>query len=458
MKLSKRKVEHLIQEYNSFTYDELVNSGENLPFKLKPSYINKKSIEIFMALVKENINETLNIYKKHKISYKGKIYLLPDFYALSGIPIQVKDKFIFKFLFDKNPDFKRKFEDKYNKILTKHLFLKGLSFASTFLIFIVITLFLSLKIICYGPSLKARNIFVSTFLETGALKFIPSLIMSDKEINEIVNKNGLLEFNEDVDTSKVEIDVKEENKDEIEIKKVYGNNFFGTLMIVHDPSRVKLATTYPFTKYGKELNEIVKLNDAIGAVNGGLYESIGNHGGYPVGVVVSNGQIQYNSPYGKGYYLIGFDTDNKLRILSMEGLNTDGVVNLVKKEKIRDAVTFQEEYSDANNHFVKLIVNGENRKTTGLGSGANPRTAIGQRADGTVLLLVTDGRGISGHLGATASDLIDVMSKNGAINAANIDGGSSSSMYYNGEYLMTSVTLYYSNSSWRLPDAFIVTK
>ena len=91
-------------------------------------------------------------------------------------------------------------------------------------------------------------------------------------------------------------------------------------------------------------------------------------------------------------------------------------------------------------------------------STRNPRTAIGQREDGTVLLLVTDGRGISGHLGATASDLIDVMSKNGAVNAANIDGGSSSSMYYKGEYLMTSVTLYYSNSSWRLPDAFIITK
>ena len=45
----------------------------------------------------------------------------------------------------------------------------------------------------------------------------------------------------------------------------------------------------------------------------------------------------------------------------------------------------------------------------GKGSGANPRTAIGQKADGTVLLLVTDGRGASGHLGATAADLIKIM-------------------------------------------------
>ena len=49
-----------------------------------------------------------------------------------------------------------------------------------------------------------------------------------------------------------------------------------------------------------------------------------------------------------------------------------------------------------------------------------------------------------------------IMSEYGAVNAANIDGGSSSTMYYNGKYLMTSVTFYYSNSSWRLPTAFVV--
>mgnify|MGYP004488591487 CR=1 FL=1 len=107
--------------------------------------------------------------------------------------------------------------------------------------------------------------------------------------------------------------------------------------------------------------------------------------------------------------------------------------------------------------YIKII-NGERRETKGSGSGANPRTAIGQRKDGTILLLVTDGRGANGHLGATASDLIDVMEEYGAVNAANLDGGSSSSMYYNDKYEMTSVTLYYSNSSWRLPTGFIVSK
>ena len=128
----------------------------------------------------------------------------------------------------------------------------------------------------------------------------------------------------------------------------------------------------------------------------------------------------------------------------------------VEEKGIRDAVSFQDEASDANNHFVPLIINGEPRQLGGQGSGANPRTVIGQRRDGAVLLLVTDGRGTSGHLGATASDLISIMQDYDAINAANLDGGSSTTMVYNGEYEMTSVTFYYQNSSWKLPDAFVV--
>ncbi len=104
------------------------------------------------------------------------------------------------------------------------------------------------------------------------------------------------------------------------------------------------------------------------------------------------------------------------------------------------------------------IINGKAREISGNGSGANPRTAIGQREDGAVLMLVTDGRGASGHLGATAADIIAIMQEYGAVNAANLDGGSSSAMYYDGTYEMTSVTLYYSTSSWKLPTAYVVEK
>lgn len=336
------------------------------------------------------------------------------------------------------------------------IILKGLSFIGIFLVMAVITLYATLLLICYGPSKKARNIFVTTFLETGALKFVVGLVLPNDKVQEIVNSNSLKEMEEDVDTELIDVMAGVDN--EITIEEISGSNFFATMMIVPDPSKVTVATTYPFTKYGKTLDVIVKENNAIAGINGGIYQSSGNEGGYPMGTVVSNGQIVWNSPYGVGYHLVGFDENNILRILSIDGMSKGEVENLVKKEKIRDAVTFQEEASDANNHFVKLIINGEKREANGLGSGANPRTAIGQREDGTVLLLVTDGRGASGHLGATANDLIEIMEEYGAVNAANIDGGSSSTMYYEDKYLMTSVTLYYSNSSWRLPEAFIVSK
>lgn len=332
---------------------------------------------------------------------------------------------------------------------------KVFSFIGVALGFILITLFLTLFIICHGPSKSARNLFVTTVLETGQLKFLASVFLSEEEITEIVNANSLVTMDTEVDTDLINVD-DTTKKELIEIYKVSGNNFEGTMMVINDPSKISLATTYPWSEYGKELDKLVTENNALAGINGGLYYSDANKGGRPLGVTVSNGEIQDMSLGATGLHLIGFDEENILRIIDISNMNRSAIENLIKTEKIRDAVTFQEESSDSNNHFVKLIINGEKRELNGMGSGANPRTAIGQREDGSVLLLVTDGRGKNGHLGATAADLIEIMSEYGAINAANIDGGSSSTMYYNGEYLMDSVTFYYSNSSWRLPTAFIV--
>ena len=332
---------------------------------------------------------------------------------------------------------------------------KIFSFIGITLAVIIITLFLTIFLICHGPSESARNLFVTTILETGQLKFLASVFLSDSEISEIVSQNSLATMQEEVDTGLITVDENTE-KELIEIHKVSGNNFEGTMMIVNDPSKISLATTYPWSEYGKELDKLVTENNAIAGINGGLYYSDANKGGRPLGVTVSNGEIQDMSLGATGLHLIGFDEDNILRIIDISNMNRNEIKELITTEKIRDAVSFQEEASDSNNHFVKLIINGEKRELNGMGSGAHPRTAIGQREDGSVLFLVTDGRGKNGHLGATAADLIEIMSEYGAINAANIDGGSSSTMYYNGKYLMDSVTFYYSNSSWRLPTAFIV--
>lgn len=335
------------------------------------------------------------------------------------------------------------------------------------------TLALTLNMICNGPSVAARELFVTTVLESGQLKFVASLFLSSEEINEIVNKTSMEQMNTDIDKSLISVEPSQEGSDKtedeaggeednydengIELIEISGRTFYAKLMIVKEPSKLKLATTYPWSEYGVNLDELVKNSGAVAGVNGGLYQSAGNKGGSPLGVVVSEGEILYNEPEGwKGLYMIGFDDSDILQVINIEGQTREGLEKLIREKGIRDAVAFQDEVSDINNHFVPLVINGEARELKGQGSGANPRTAIGQRADGSVLLLVTDGRGAAGHLGATASDLISIMLEYGAVNAANLDGGSSSCMYYNDNYEMTSVTLYYANSSWRLPTAFVV--
>lgn len=332
---------------------------------------------------------------------------------------------------------------------------KVFSFLGVTLGMIFIALVLTITLICHGPSESAKELFATTILETGQLKFLANVFLSKDELQEIVDKNSLQDMDVEVDENLINTEGNKE-KELIEIHNVSGDGFEGTMMVVNDPSKISLATTYPWSEYGKELGVIVDEAGAIAGVNGGIYYSSGNKGGRPYGVTVSNGEIQDITLDWSGLYLIGFDENNLLRIISLEGMNKSAVEKMVKEEKIRDAISFQEESSDANNHFVKLIINGEKRELSGKGSGQNPRTAIGQRKDGSVLILVTDGRGKNGHLGATASDLIEIMAEYGAVNAANVDGGSSSSLYYNKKYLRTSVTFYYTNSSWRLPTAFVV--
>lgn len=338
---------------------------------------------------------------------------------------------------------------------------------------IFIALYSSMWIICHGPSTSARDLFVGTVLETGAMKFLASWYFSKNEILQITGNNSMGHLNDDVDTSLIDIpeddgdgnvpaDEEKEEFDEngIRIVNVTGRSYMGKVMIIKDPSKVSVATIYPWSdddksKSGETLDQLVNNAGAIAGVNGGEYFSDGNWGGKPKGLVVCNGQIQYNVPQA-GDVMVGFNTDNILVIKDIGGMTAEQVEQLVADNNIRDAVSFKDIDDGDNNHFTKLIINGEATPISGNGSGANPRTVIGQRKDGAVILFVTDGRGHEGHIGATAADLISVMQEFGAVNAANLDGGSSSSMYYNGQYEMTSVTLYYSTSSWKLPTAFVV--
>lgn len=351
---------------------------------------------------------------------------------------------------------------KYRKPTVGEHLLRFLSVLLTVVAVLVLTLFLSMKMICGSTSPSAKRTFVTTLLETGQLKFLVSWFVPSDEVQEIVDANSMVKLDEDVDAGLITFtpipeDGQEGEVKDLEVIELSGRSYTAKLIKVRDPSRISLATIYPWRDTGVTLEELAQQSGALAAINGGIYDSTNNTGGRPYGVIVSNGEIQYNQPNEyPGLVLVGFDNDNILQIIDINGMTPAQLEALVEEKGIRDAVTFQEESSDANNHFVQLIINGNPRGMNGAGSGLNPRTAIGQCADGSVLLLVTDGRGKNGHLGASAADLIEIMTQYGAVNAANLDGGSSTCMYYDGEYLMTSVTFYYSNSSWKLPAGFIV--
>lgn len=153
----------------------------------------------------------------------------------------------------------------------------------------------------------------------------------------------------------------------------------------------------------------------------------------PLGCIISSGynpdgEVVYeDNGYDASYHIAGFTRDNKFfmgNITLNEAINTYG---------IRDCV-----YT-AHNTGPFLVMNGEALinevpDSATYGGGKNPRTAIGQRADGSVLLLVVDGRQAD-SLGATFKDLAYIMLEYGAVNACAMDGGTSSQMVYNGEIL-----------------------
>lgn len=369
-----------------------------------------------------------------------------------------------------------------------------LFFVSTVAV-VILTLYLLMMLFCKGPSNTARNTFVATMLETGGMKFVVSWYLSEEEVLAItqsrtatddaaaryaalLNSSGQQTASTDDSTAMEaasssvrtgddsmlsEIPSTVSEISEIGLIPISGRTFDAQLLVIRDPSRIGIATSYPWSSTEREKNglttgEYCDVYDALAAINAGEYITAGvNWGGRPVGVVVCDGDILFNEP-SYGDVMIGFNDSHILIIKEIGSMTADQFASYVTDHMIIDAVSFKDISNGDTNHFTKLIEDGVPVNLNGRGVGANPRTAIGQCADGTVLFLVTDGRGTAGHLGATGQDLINILLEYGAVNAANLDGGSSSSLYYDGEYRITSSTLSYADASKRLPTAFIVTE
>ena len=90
--------------------------------------------------------------------------------------------------------------------------------------------------------------------------------------------------------------------------------------------------------------------------------------------------------------------------------------------------------SEAVEFGPNLIVNGKTAKIHGDGGwGIAPRSVIAQRKDGVILFLIIEGRLPGYSIGASMNDVIDILLRYKAYNAANLDGGASSTMSIEGK-------------------------
>lgn len=302
---------------------------------------------------------------------------------------------------------------------------------------VVVAFFGATAVVCYGPSAQARGLFVTTVMETSAAKFLAQMYLSDEEIAEIRKQNAVIEADMETDDTELPPVTADPTVPDLVIEDVTGATFKGKMMIVKDPTRLFVGTLPQYDgRDGQTLDDLVKNHGAVAGINAGGFEDeqgFGN-GGTPIGYVIHDGQIKYGSGGTTGT-VVGFDANGKLIVGNMSAARA-------LEKGVREGVTFG----------PVLVANGEPAPVAGTGGGLNPRTAIGQRADGAVLLLVIDGRQ-SHSLGASYKDCRDVMMAYGAVNAANLDGGSSTLMIHEGEHVNYCASLY---GSRFLPTAFLV--
>lgn len=298
-------------------------------------------------------------------------------------------------------------------------------------------LIMVLNMVFNGPSPTARNQFTMTLIEASATKWVPALFIGEDTVAEI--RAGVhVELEDDVtDVNAVIInrggltanaDEWADYPDGIRIESVDGDTYNAKVMIVRDPSQVYLGISthegFSTSIPGKRLTAAMEDEGAIAGINGGAFNDDGTTGSYvgtlPAGLVYSEGECVWTS--GKPSETSGF-----------AGFTKDNIL-VVHKDNISKAQAEELNIRDGCCFGPVLIMNGEiNTEAYNKVSGLNPRTGIGQRADGAVIFVCIDGRQPS-SMGGEYKDVIDIMVEYGAINACNMDGGSSTVMMYRDTY------------------------
>ena len=305
----------------------------------------------------------------------------------------------------------------------------------------------------YGPISYFRNLLVTTAMETSTHKYLARIFYNESMILDVLGKNYIEKFDEGTDEDKIVVKennynvtysskyeeqvLKKDNGNDIyKVFEVEGKNYKGHIIAVYDPKRVTLVESRFMRLGGQKLDSIIKDYDALAGINASGF-SIYNNALTPMGAVIIDGEIKTknNEP---GDCLVGFNEEGIL-VLTYEGA----------EEAVKKGMKYGMEFGPF------LVVNGEKANFVGNSGGLAPRTAIGQRQDGIVLLVTIDGRRVGHSLGINMNDLADLFIKYGAYNAANLDGGGSSSMVVEDEMIKTPGGYGYVGSRY-IPNAWIV--
>ncbi|MEG2348049.1 MAG: phosphodiester glycosidase family protein [Clostridia bacterium] len=321
---------------------------------------------------------------------------------------------------------------------------KTLKIIGLFLLFQIIYIpIISVLLVYYGPFTNTRDMIVTTAMTTMKHQYFATWFFDNETIQEILKKNRPKEDlgNQNINDIHINTNISAQNPtDGVELVDVSSSTFKGYLLIVKDPSRVKLAAAPRLGVVGATTSQIIEANDAIGGINaGGFKDDALGTGGKADGVVIIDGKLVTDEPYGT-FKAVGLDKDNKMIV------SNSMTYSQIKKLDLKSVVSFG----------PVIIINGQPTIRSGDGGwGIQPRSAIAQKKDGTILMLVIDGRQPGRSIGATLKNVQDILLQYGAYNAFNLDGGASSTMVFDSKLINKPSDIL---GERYVPCAFIITK
>lgn len=225
----------------------------------------------------------------------------------------------------------------------------------------------------------------------------------------------------------------------IKVEDISAQLWKGKKMYVYDPRAIRVVVPGKSGE-GEKITSMVERTGALAGINGGGFvdpDGLGN-GFAPIGFIISGGSILYTDQDGSiAQHVVGFTKEG---VLVVGKYTIDQLIEM----GISEAVMF----------YPRVIANGKGLITSGDGGwGRGPRTAIGQKEDGTVVIMVIDGRQTH-SVGATLKEIQDLMLAEGVVNAGFLDGGASSELVTQMDGLLTSPSSRYGER--RLPSALLV--